>query len=560
MHTMKDAPQSTGPLDFLDELSFGSTDSDEFIKLDIPVPQVKNNRLIIQREDLEKLASIAFSEIAFKFPTSHCQKISAIALDSKTSPLERFVATSFLQNAAIAAQGVFPLCQDTGSALVYGWRGESVESVLEGSPFPDDRAALSHGIGRAYTENALRASQLCPVDVFSEKNSGNNLPASIDIRTVSGNAFRFLFAAKGGGSTSKTTLTMEPPAILAPERLRMLLAQRIAALGASGCPPYTITTVVGGVTPSQALYALELASYGLLDALPDLSEASMHSEPALRVREWEAILMELASQSGIGAQWGGSHLALDTKFIRLSRHSANLPVAMGVSCVAHRKALALVDERGWFLEKLEDDPARFLSPDAPMLDAPMLSDAAAIDFDEAPSKWLDKLRALPAGSTVLLSGTVALARDSAHERILALLEQGKPAPDSLQNRPIFYAGPTEPKEGFASGAIGPTSAKRMDFYMEPFLSKGLGLVTIGKGERGKGAADAIRRFGGVYLAAIGGVAALNARHHVTESVVKDYADLGMEAIRHIRLVDLPAIVAIDAHGMSIYCGQDYGRR
>lgn len=551
---MKAAPQNSGPLDFLDELSFTSIDSGEFIKLDMSVPQVKNNRLVIQREDLEKLAYTAFSEIAFKFPTSHCQKISAIALDPKTSPLERFVATSFLQNATIAAEGIFPLCQDTGSALVYGWRGESVESALEGSPFPDDRAALSHGIGRAYTENALRASQLCPMDVFSEKNSGNNLPASIDVRTVSGSTFRFLFAAKGGGSTSKTTLTMEPPSILAPERLRMHLAQRIAALGASGCPPYTITTVLGGVAPSQALYALELASYGLLDALPDRSEASMYSEPALRVREWEAILMELASQSGIGAQWGGSHLALDTKFIRLSRHSANLPVAMGVSCVAHRKSLAFVDKQGWFLEKLEEDPARFLPQDAPML-----SDATAIDFDEAPSKWLDKLRALPAGSTVLLSGTVALARDSAHARILALLEQGEPAPDSLQNRPIFYAGPTEPKAGFASGAIGPTSAKRMDFYMEPFLSKGLGLVTIGKGERGKGAVDAIRRFGGVYLAAIGGVAALNARHHVTESVVKDYADLGMEAIRHVRLADLPAIIAIDAHGTSIYCGQDYGR-
>ncbi len=557
---MKAAQQGIGPLDFLDELSFGSNDSGDFIKLDMSAPQVENNRLIIQREDLEKLAYIAFSEIAFKFPSSHCQRISAIALDSRTSPLERFVAASFLQNAAIATEGIFPLCQDTGSALVYGWRGEAVESAQRHSPFSDDRAALSHGIGRAYTENVLRASQLCPTDVFSEKNSGNNLPASIDVRTVSGRAFRFLFAAKGGGSTSKTTLTMESPAILAPERLRVLLAQRIAALGASGCPPYTITTVLGGVAPSQALYALELASYGLLDALPgssesDSSEASEHPKPALRARDWEAVLMELASQSGIGAQWGGSHLALETKFIRLSRHSANLPLALGVSCVAHRKALAFVDERGWFLEKLEDDPARFLPPAAPVL-----SDAIAIDFDEAPSKWLTELRALPAGSTVLLSGTVALARDRAHARILALLEQGEPAPDSLQNRPIFYAGPTEPKEGFVSGAIGPTSAKRMDFYMELFLSKGLGLVTIGKGERGKGAVDAIRNFGGVYLAAIGGVAALNARHHVTESVVKDYADLGMEAIRHVRLVDLPAIIAIDAHGTSIYFGQDYGRR
>lgn len=549
--------------DFMDYLWFGRPE--DYVRLDFPAPGRRDDCIIICREDLASLAEKAFSEIAFRLPRAQAEKIAVIARDAAATPTERFIATSLLQNAAVAAEGIFPLCQDTGSALVYGWRGERVEtngslgkpggdaagdSIGRDAPAENgDRHSLAAGIGRAYAVNRLRASQLRPLDVLAEKNTNNNLPAGIDIRTVPGRAYHLLFCAKGGGSTGKTSLTMESPSLLEPTRLKKLLSSRISALGASGCPPYTISAVMGGTSPSQTLYALELATCGLLDRLPADGEGA-----AIRSVEWENTMLDLAKGCGVGLQWGGSHLALDARFVRLSRHAANLPVALGVSCAAHRKALAFVDERGWFLERLEDDPARLLSPDEAILPG-----AVPVDFDDPQDEWLEKLRSLSAGATLLLSGTVTLARDAAHARLLSLIERGEPLPSSVLGHPIFYAGPTEAKDGQATGSIGPTTAKRMDFYMEPFLSRGAGLVTIGKGERGTNAAEAISRFRGVYLAAIGGTAALNARKHVAASVIEDYADLGMEAIRHVRLVGLPAIVAIDARGASIYCGQGHAK-
>jgi len=544
--------------DFIDYLWFGRPE--DYVRLDFPAPERRDGSVIVCRRDLSSLAERAFSEIAFRLPRAQAEKIAAIAGDATAAPTERFIATSLLQNAAVAAEGIFPLCQDTGSALVYGWRGEYVETrgwqgeadrgePGNGAEAEGDRRSLAAGAGRAYAANRLRASQLRPLDVLHEKNTNNNLPAGIDIRTVPGRAYHLLFCAKGGGSTGKTTLTMESPALLEPTRLKQLLSSRISALGASGCPPYTISAVMGGTSPSQTLYALELATYGLLDRLPADGQGA-----AIRSVDWENIMFDLAKDCGIGLQWGGSHMALDARFVRLSRHAANLPVALGVSCAAHRKALAYVDERGWFLERLEDDPARLLPPGTAILPG-----AVPIDFDGPPEEWLEKLRSLPAGATLLLSGTVTLARDAAHARLLSLIGRGEPLPRSVRGHPIFYAGPTEAKDGQATGSIGPTTAKRMDFYMEPLLSKGVGLVTIGKGERGRDATDAISRFGAVYLAAIGGTAALNARNHVATSAIEDYADLGMEAIRHVRLVGLPAIVAIDARGTSIYCGQGHAK-
>ncbi|MCE5256773.1 MAG: fumarate hydratase C-terminal domain-containing protein, partial [Spirochaetaceae bacterium] len=518
----------------------------------------------IERRYLASLAEMAFSRIAFHLPRSHAQKIAAIAGDASASPTERFLAASLLQNAAIAAEGIFPLCQDTGSALVYGWKGERCESrdsaAFAGSPscaggaspIGDDALSLAQGIDHAYAKRRLRASQLRPLDVIAEQNTRDNLPAGIDIRAVSGNVYHLLFCAKGGGSTGKTTLTMESPSLLLPDRLKALLSRRISDLGTSGCPPYTISAVIGGVTPSQALYALELANFGLLDHLPEspapLASPGSKSSIALRSREWEGIMMRLATDSGIGLQWGGSHMALDTRFVRLSRHAANLPVAIGVSCVAHRKALALINEHGWFLERLEDDPAKLLPAEMPVL-----PDAVPVNFDLPMREWLGRLRSMPAGTKLLLSGIVTLARDAAHARLQARLERGEPLPSSVVEHPIFYAGPTEPADGQVTGSIGPTTAKRMDSYMEPFMRQGAGLVTIGKGERSQSAASVIAQFGGIYLAAIGGTAAMNARNHVKESRIEDYADLGMEAIRSVRLTDLPAIVAIDASGSSIYC-------
>ncbi|MFA6365936.1 MAG: fumarate hydratase C-terminal domain-containing protein, partial [Candidatus Hydrogenedentales bacterium] len=369
-------------------------------------------------------------------------------------------------------------------------------------------------------------------------------PALVDLRAVPGSAYRFLFAAKGGGSTSRTSLSMESPAILRKEALEAVLTARIKALGASACPPYTIAAVLGGSSPSQALYAMELAAFGLLDGLPGTAKAD--GSP-LRSAEWEDIVARIAAESGIGAQWGGRHLALETRFIRLSRHAANLPLAVGVSCSAHRKARAFVDESGWHIEKMEDDPGRLLPRESAVL-----PDAVEVDLDAPAGEWMEKLRRLEAGAAVSLSGTVTVARDLAHARVAAQLRDGQPMPAYFTDHPIFYAGPTDPAPGAVTGSFGPTTASRMDSYLEPFMKRGASLVTIAKGARGKEAAAAMAGAKGIYLACVGGAAAIMARDHVVESRIIDHADLGMEAVRAVRLKNLPALVVIDARGANFY--------
>ena len=519
-------------------LDFGR--KDRYTRLPFPAPRRRGDNLVAEPEFLSALAELAFSEIAFKFPLGHLEKLAEILKDEEATRNEKFVAGMLLRNAAIAAEGVLPLCQDTGTALAYGWKGAGFLTEAEG----DDALSLAQGAAAAYKSRRLRASQLGPETVTAEKNTGDNLPALVDIRSVAGREFRFLFAAKGGGSTSRTSLTMEAPAILRRETLESLLAARIRALGAAGCPPYTIAAVLGGATPSQTLYALELAAFGLLDGLPEKGDGS--GEP-LRSREWEGLVEAAASAAGIGAQWGGRHLALEARVIRLSRHAANLPLALGVSCSAHRKALACVDESGWYLEKMEEDPARHLPASIPLL-----PDAVEIDLDASRERWLGQLRALPAGSTALLSGTVTVARDAAHARAAQAVRNGAPMPSFFVDHPIFYAGPTEPAPGESTGSFGPTTASRMDSYLSTFMSLGASLVTIAKGGRGQEAKAAIAGHGGVYLGCVGGAAAITARNHVAESRIVDYADLGMEALRLVRLDKLPAIVLIDAGGASFY--------
>ena len=521
-------------------LDFGGREL--YRKLDFQPPRRLPGRLLIEADGLSALSELAFSEMAFKFPKGHLEHLAAILVDAESSANDKFVAEMLLRNAAVAAEGVLPSCQDTGTALIYGWKGAGIETGRgEGA---DDASALARGAAKAYSARRLRASQLGPESVLTETNTKDNLPALTDLRAVAGSQYRFLFAAKGGGSTSRTSLSMESPSILKRETLEAILASRIKALGASGCPPYTIAVAMGGASPSQTLYALELAAYGLLDGLP--SKGSADGTP-LRSREWEETAARLAADTGIGAQWGGSRFALETRFIRLSRHAANLPLAVGVSCSAHRKARAIVDESGWYIEKMEEDPGRLLPPACAIL-----PDAVEIDLDAPAAEWLETLRGLPAGRGVTLSGTVTVARDKAHARIEAMLKDGKPIPSYFSDHPVFYAGPTDPAPGAATGAFGPTTASRMDSYLEPFLKQGASLVTIAKGGRGKAAVEALAAAGGVYLACIGGAAALTAREHVLESRVIDHADLGMEAVRLVRLRRLPALVVIDARGRNFY--------
>ncbi|MFZ2914636.1 MAG: fumarate hydratase [Rectinemataceae bacterium] len=524
---------------FIDRLDFGAPG--EYRRLDIEAPSKTSAGLLVPaRGSLEALAETAFSEIAFRMPESQARAFAAIAADENAQEAERFVAVSLLRNAAIAAEGLLPICQDTGTAVVYGWKGGGFLSA-EGE---DDEAAIAMGTAHAWSKHRLRFSQLAPLDMLSERNTRDNLPAAIDIRSVPGDSYRFLFAAKGGGSTSRTSLSMESPASLNQESFGRLLRTRIEALGTSGCPPYTIAAVLGGATPSQTLYALELAVFGLLDRLPRSAEAD---GCPLRDEAWEAEMLCAAAGSGLGAQWGGAHMASEARAIRLSRHAANLPFAVGIACSAHRHERAFADASGWYLERMEADPARFLPAKLPIL-----RNGTDIDFDAPEETWLAALRTLKAGDTVTLSGEVAVARDAAHARILALLREGRNPPAGFAGRPVFYAGPTEAAPGAVSGSFGPTTASRMDSYLEPFMARGLSLVTVAKGGRGAQAAKVIGAHHGVYLAAIGGAAALAAREQVSESRVAAFPELGMEALRIVRLRRMPAIVAVDSGGIDLY--------
>lgn len=526
------------------------SDPSSYRRLGLPTPKEKAGRLTVDAGSLESLAGTAFGEIAFRYPKGHLEKLAAIAEDASATPNGKFVARALLRNAAIAAEGVLPMCQDTGTILAYGWKGGAVDvETPDGSP-ADDAVCISSGAAEAYARLRLRASQTGPSSMLAESNTGDNLPAGIDIRAVPGSEYRFLFVAKGGGSTSKTTLSMESPSILREDRLRQVLDARIRALGTAGCPPYTISVVMGGTSPSQTLHVMELAAYGMLDSLGGTAEAD--GRP-IRSREWEKIVLECARDSGFGAQWGGREMALDARVIRLSRHAANLPLAVGISCSAHRKIRAIVNREGFFLEKLEENPARFLPPEVPVPE-----NAVDVDLSAKPGEWLAKLRALPAGTVALLSGPVTVARDKAHARLLENLEKTGELPSYISGHPVFYAGPTEAPPGMASGSFGPTTAARMDSYLEPFMRMGASLVTIAKGNRSGEAQAAIRRHGGVYLACVGGAAALAARAHVRESRIVDLPELGMEAVRIVRLERLPAIVAIDARGRSIYPQATHG--
>jgi fumarate hydratase, class I len=529
-----------------DILSFGG--SADYERLDLPAPEpTAAGGIALPAATLEALAERAFSDIAFFMPIEHVRAIAAI-LDPSTGSTEadRFVAGQLLRNAAIAAEGILPVCQDTGTALAYGWKGALVST--EGG----DEGAIASGAAKAYAARLLRKSQLAPASFLEEANTGDNLPALVDLRAAAGAEYRFCFAAKGGGSANKTVLTMESPAILEGAALEARMSERVAALGASACPPYRISAVLGGSGPDQALYVLALAGLGLLDGLParrsgGAAGGSAGATGPLRDPEWEQKILGLAAATGVGSQFGGSGLALDARAIRLTRHAASLSLATGVSCSAHRKARAIVSREGVYLEALERDPGRLLPASLPVL-----PNARRVDLD-APQRELGRaLGSMRPGDFLLLSGTVVTARDAAHARFRRLVEEGRSLPSYLFEHPVFYAGPTEAAPGMASGSFGPTTAGRMDAYMPMLASRGASLVSIAKGGRSRAAAEAIGAAGGAYLACIGGAAALAAREHVVSSEVIDHADLGMEAVRRVVLCDLPAMLVVGGSGRDFY--------
>ncbi len=496
--------------------------------------------LLVPPEALTRLAREAMREIAFFYRPRHLEQLARILEDPEASPNDRRVATALLRNAAIAAQGQLPMCQDTGTATVIGWKGQQVWT--DGN----DTTALSQGILETYLKENLRFSQVVATSLYQERNSGNNLPAQIDLYATQGAAYEFLFLAKGGGSANKMFLFQETKALLNPRSLEAFLAKAMKLLGTAACPPYHLVFVIGGTSAEACLKTVKLATAGALDDLPPTGDGSGR---AFRDPELEARALELAQKSGIGAQFGGKYFALDVKIIRLPRHGASCPVGMGVSCSADRHAFARIDRNGLWLEELEHDPARLL-PES-LLNAPQ-QDSVPIDLRRPMAEIRADLSRYPVGTALLLHGPIVVARDAAHARWREQLERGHKLPDYLMHHPIYYAGPAKTPAGMPSGSFGPTTAGRMDGYVELLQSHGASMVMLAKGNRSRAVTEACKKYGGFYLGSIGGPAALLAAESIRKVEVIDYPDLGMEAVHRIEVENFPAFLLIDDKGNDFF--------
>ncbi|MEV6832168.1 fumarate hydratase [Amycolatopsis sp. NPDC051102] len=497
--------------------------------------------LKIEPQALTTLARTAITDIQHLLRTSHLQQLRAIVDDPEASGNDRFVAMDLLRNAAISAGGVLPMCQDTGTAIVIGKRGEG---VLTGG---DDERALSEGIFDAYQQLNLRYSQMAPVNFWDERNTGTNLPAQIELYHKDGDpTYEFLFMAKGGGSANKTFLYQETKAVLNPKRLARFLDEKLRSLGTAACPPYHLAIVVGGMSAEFNLKVAKLASARYLDNLPQEGSELGH---AFRDPDLEQQVLEMTRQFGIGAQFGGKYFCHDVRVIRLPRHGASCPVGIAVSCSADRQAKAKITADGVFIEQLERDPARFL-PDVTEED--LSDDVVAVDLNRPMAEIRAQLSQLPVKTRLSLTGPLVVARDIAHAKIAERLDAGEEMPDYLKNHPVYYAGPAKTPEGYASGSFGPTTAGRMDSYVEQFQAAGGSLVMLAKGNRSKQVTNACQSHGGFYLGSIGGPAARLAQDCIKQVDVLEYAELGMEAVWKIEVEDFPAFVVIDDKGNDFF--------
>ena len=494
--------------------------------------------LHVEGAALELLAREGFAESAFFLRTRHLEQWAGILEDAQASDNDRFVAASLLKNAIVSAAGVLPMCQDTGTATVLGWRGHRV--LTDGC----DEESLSRGIYQAYTQQNLRYSQVAPVNMYKDVNTGTNLPAQIDLEAARGDAYDFLMLAKGGGSANKTFLFAETPAVLTPRNLREFLAANIPKLGVSACPPYHLAIVVGGTSPEKNLKTVKLASAGYLDGLPTSGDGSGR---AFRDLELEAEVLGLTRGFGLGAQFGGQWFALDVRVIRMPRHAASCFIGIGASCSAHRNIRGRINRDGVLLERLDHTPERFL----PKLNLLEGRKAVELDLDRPMPEIRAELAKHPVGTQVNLTGTLIVARDIAHARIKEMLDAGQPMPEYLKKHPVYYAGPAKTPPGLASGSFGPTTAQRMDPYVDEFMGHGGSLVMLAKGNRAEGLTAACRKHGGFYLGTIGGAAAVVAQH-ITCSELVDFPELGMEAVRRITVKGLPAFVICDDKGNNLY--------
>ena len=503
--------------------------------------------LRIRPEALTELAAQAFHDVSHLLRPGHLAQLRRILDDPEASANDRFVAMDLLKNASIAAGGVLPMCQDTGTAIVFGKKGQRV--WVEG----DEEEALSYGVHRTYTETSLRYSQMAPLTMFDEVNTGNNLPVQFDIAAAPGehhaDELHLMFIAKGGGSANKTFLYQETRALLAsPEKLLEWLGGKVRTLGTSACPPYHLAIVIGGTSAELTLKTVKLASTKWLDELPREGSRLGH---AFRDVELEAEVHKLTQSLGIGAQFGGKYFCHDVRVIRLPRHGASLPVGIGVSCSADRQIKAKITPDGIFLEQLEADPAHFL-PEA--TDEALGGDVVQVDLDRPMSEIRAQLSRYPVKTRLSLSGTVVVARDIAHAKFKERLDRGEGVPDYLRDHPVYYAGPAKTPEGMPTGSFGPTTAGRMDSYVAALQEAGGSFVMLAKGNRSKAVRDACQKFGGFYLGSVGGPAARLAQDCIRSVETLEYPELGMEAVWRIRVENFPAFIVMDDKGNDFYDG------
>ncbi|HMK79357.1 MAG TPA: fumarate hydratase [Xanthobacteraceae bacterium] len=501
--------------------------------------------IVVERDAMRALSEAAFTDINHLLRPAHLASLKAIVEDPEATGNDRFVAYDLLKNANIAAGGVLPMCQDTGTAIIMGKKGRFVWTDGE------DEAALAEGARDAYLKRNLRYSQLAPISMFEEKNTRSNMPAQVELYAEGGSpesdsAYKFLFIAKGGGSANKAFLFQATPSILTHDRMVAFLKEKILTLGTAACPPYHLAICIGGTSAEMTMKTVKLASTKYLDGLPTQGSEDGH---AFRDLAMEAEVLKLTQSLGVGAQFGGKYFCHDVRVIRLPRHGASLPIGLGVSCSADRQALGKITREGVFLEELEHNPAKYL----PEVDETALGgDVVQVDLNRPMKEILATLSRYPVKTRLSLSGPMIVARDLAHAKLRERLESGQGLPDYIKNHPVYYAGPAKTPEGYASGAFGPTTAGRMDSFVDAFQAAGGSMVMLAKGNRAAQVREACKKHGGFYLASIGGSAANLAEHCIRKVEVLEYPELGMEAVWRIEVVDFPAFTVIDDKGNDFF--------
>lgn len=529
--------------DFIYETPFqtGSDDTNyRLISKDyVSVIETAGRKILkVDPKGLELMAAEAIKDVSFLMRPAHLQKLKIILEDPEATDNDKFVAWIMLKNQVISVEGELPSCQDTGTAIVIGKKGEDVYTGV------NDAEYLSRGVFEIYKEKNLRYSQIIPFSMFEEKNSGSNLPAQVDIYSRPGDKYEFLFITKGGGSANKTFLYQQTKSLLNDENLTKFVKERIKDLGTSACPPYHLALVIGGTSAETNLKVVKEASAGYLDNLPTTGNASGR---AFRDIEWEKKIEKICQDYGVGAQFGGKYFVHDVRVIRMPRHAASCPVGMGVSCSADRNIKAKITGEGIFVEELERNPAKYMPAQAPTLEKPV-----NIDLDRPMDEVLAELSKYRVKTRVNLSGTLIVARDMAHARIKQMLDDGKPMPEYFKNHPVYYAGPAKTPAGMASGSFGPTTAGRMDPYVDLFQSQGGSMVMLAKGNRSRQVIDSCKKHGGFYLGSIGGPAAVLANDNIKSVEIVDFEELGMEAVRKIRVENFAAFILTDDKGNDFF--------